>query len=195
MRKLNKKELIIASHNDGKISEIKELLNFFDIKTVSSKGLNLIEPEENGSTFIENAIIKARSAAKHSNYIALSDDSGLEVHSLNNDPGIYSARWAGENKDFNAAMKKINTLLNQKGAKTSDLRKASFVCSLCICWPDNHIEYVEERVNGTIVWPPRGNKKFGEMSSEEKHSWSPTKIGLSHRAKAFSKLVELYIEQ
>jgi XTP/dITP diphosphohydrolase len=210
MRKLNKKELIIASHNDGKISEIKELLNFFDIKTVSSKGLNLIEPEENGSTFIENAIIKARSAAKHSNYIALSDDSGLEVHSLNNDPGIYSARWAGENKDFNAAMKKINTLLNQKGAKTSDLRKASFVCSLCICWPDNLIEYVEERVNGTIVWPPRGNlgfgydsiflpdnhtKTFGEMSSEEKHSWSPTKIGLSHRAKAFSKLVELYIEQ
>ncbi len=143
MRKLNKKELIIASHNDGKISEIKELLNFFDIKTVSSKDLNLIEPEENGSTFIENAIIKAKSAAKHSSYIALSDDSGLEVHSLNNDPGIYSARWAGVNKDFNGAMKKINTLLNQKGAKTSDLRKASFVCSLCICWPENHIEYVE----------------------------------------------------
>tara|TARA_Y100000590_G_scaffold452259_1_gene595101 strand:- start:84322 stop:84945 length:624 start_codon:yes stop_codon:yes gene_type:complete len=204
MRLFSDKKILIASHNEGKISEIKELLYKFDIQTTCSKDYNLPEPIEDGNTFEENAYIKARSASELTDMVALSDDSGLEVEALNNQPGIYSARWAGEDKDFDSAMLKINNMLEKNKAAS---RKARFVCALCLYWPDGIFEYFVGKVEGTIVWPPRGeygfgydsiflpdglDKTFGEISSSEKHSWSPDKPGLSHRARAFSKFVNIF---
>lgn len=194
-RKLGPGDLIIASHNDGKIREINALVAPFDIVAVSAKKIGLIDPEETGSTFVENAAIKARAAAQGANRPALADDSGLEVTALSGAPGIFSARWAGEPRDFNYAMKKVQSALTESG--TEDF-SARFVCVLCLAWPDGHEETFEGEVHGRLVFPPRGEKGFGydpifipdgydvtfaEMDPEEKHA-------ISHRADAFRKLMK-----
>lgn len=198
--------LVIATHNSGKLAEMRELLTPYGIEAVSAGELNLPEPEETGTTFAANARIKAEAAAKATGLPAFADDSGLCVDALDGQPGIYSARWAGPSKDFTAAMSQIERLLQERGATEPAQRKAHFVSALCVAWPDGHFEEVEERVNGTMVWPPRGDagfgydpaflpdghgRTFGEMTSIEKHGLPPLGLGLSHRAKAFVKLAEI----
>jgi XTP/dITP diphosphohydrolase len=198
-------KLVIATHNPGKLAEMRELLAPYGIDAISAGDLGLGEPEETGETFAANARIKALAAARVVKLPAFADDSGLAVDALDGAPGIYSARWAGENKDFLAAISRVERLLQERGATTPDQRKAHFVSALCIAWPDDHIEEVEARVDGTLVWPPRGTagfgydpaflpdghtRTFGEMSSVEKHGLPPIGLGLSHRARAFVKLAE-----
>src|SRR6201996_5384829 len=197
--------LVIATHNPGKLAEMRELLAPYGIEAVSAGELGLGEPEETGTTFQANARIKAIAAAQATKLPSLPDDSGLVVDALDGAPGIYSARWAGPSKDFNAAMTRIERLLGERGANEPAQRKAHFVSALCVAWPDGHIEEVEARVDGTLVWPPRGSagfvyapmslpdgfeRPFGEMSSIEKHGLPPLGKGLSHRARAFVKLAE-----
>lgn len=185
-------KLVIASHNPGKVREIGELLAPFGAEVISASELGLPEPVEDGDTFVANAEIKAIAAAKAANLPALADDSGLAVHALGGDPGIYSARWAGPDKDFSLAMKKVEEALENK-----EDRSAHFACALTLCWPDGHMESFEGQVHGTMTWPPRGDKGFGydptfiadgmditfaEMDPAAKHA-------ISHRASAFKKLV------
>jgi XTP/dITP diphosphohydrolase len=199
-------KLVIATHNPGKLVEMRELLAPHGIEAVSAGELGLAEPDETGTTFIANARIKAVAAAQIAKLPAFADDSGLVVDALDGAPGIYSARWAGQAKDFNAAMTRIERLLQERGADTPDRRKAHFVSALCVAWPDDHLEEVEARVDGTLVWPPRGtagfgydpaflpdgyDRTFGEMTSIEKHGLPPLGLGLSHRARAFVKLAEI----
>ncbi|MCW5692194.1 MAG: non-canonical purine NTP pyrophosphatase [Pseudolabrys sp.] len=182
---------------------MRELLAPYNIAATSAAELNLPEPDETGTTFAANARIKAMAAAKATGRAAFADDSGLSVDALAGDPGIYSARWAGPDKDFRGAMNQIQTLLIEKGATTPEQRRAHFIAALCIAWPDGHVEEVEGRVDGRIVWPPLGNKgfgydplflpdgherTFGEMTADEKHGLPPKGMGLSHRARAFVKL-------
>jgi XTP/dITP diphosphohydrolase len=148
--------LVVASHNQGKVREIRELLASFKADVISAGELNLPEPEETESTFIGNAKLKALAAAKASGLPALSDDSGLAVSALDGAPGIYSARWAGPSKDFTAAMLRVE----KEMAGTAD-RSAKFVCALALCWPDSHCEVFEGEVHGTLSFPPRGRKGFG----------------------------------
>lgn len=191
-RKFEGGKLIIASHNPGKVREIGELLAPFGANVVSAGELGLPEPVEDGATFIDNAKIKALAAATASGHVALADDSGLCVHGLDGDPGVYSARWAGEGKDFTVAMQKVEEAL----AGIED-RSAHFACALTLAWPDGHTESYEGQVHGAMTWPMRGQKGFGydptfipdgfdltfaEMDPTEKHA-------MSHRAKAFKKLV------
>ena len=202
-------QLVIATHNPGKLAEMRELLAPYGIEAVSAGELGLGEPDETGTTFAANARIKAIAAAQATKLPAFADDSGLVVDALDGAPGIYSARWAGPTKDFNAAMAQIERLLQERGATTSDKRKAHFVSALCVAWPDHHLEEVEARADGTLVWPPRGNagfgydpaflpdghgRTFGEMTSIEKHGLPPLGLGLSHRARAFVKLAEICLE-
>jgi XTP/dITP diphosphohydrolase len=197
--------LVIATHNPGKLAEMRELLSPHGIEAVSAGDLGLAEPEETGSTFRENARIKAVSAATTAQAPAFSDDSGLVVDALGGEPGIYSARWAGPAKDFAAAMAEVERRLGERGATAPANRKAHFISALCVAWPDGHLEEFEGRVDGVLVWPPRGAKgfgydpmflpdgydrTFGEMTSEEKHGLPPRGLGLSHRARAFRKLAE-----
>ena len=197
--------VVIATHNTGKLREMHELLAPYGIATQSAGELGLPEPEETGKTFAENARIKAIAAARASGKPAFADDSGLVVDALDGEPGIHSARWAGPDKDFRAAMNRIQTLLIERGAKTPEQRRAHFIAALCLAWPDGHIEDFEGRVDGVAVWPPRGDKgfgydplfrpngfdtTFGQMSAEEKHGLPPQGQGLSHRARAFMKLAE-----
>ncbi len=185
-------QLVIASHNPGKAREIAELLAPYGVAVTTVAALGLPEPEETGRTFADNARIKARAAAKGSGVPALADDSGLEVKALGGRPGVESARLAGPAKDFALAMRKIEDELG--GARD---RRANFTCALALCWPDGHCEEFEGRVEGTLVWPPRGtfgfgydpvfvanghSITFGEMAPEKKHA-------ISHRADAFRKLV------
>lgn len=198
--------LVIATHNSGKLAEMRELLAPYGIEAVSAGELNLPEPEETGTTFVANARIKAEAAANATGLPAFADDSGLCVDALDGQPGILSARWAGPSKDFMAAMTQIERLLQERGATEPAQRKAHFVSALCVAWPDGHLEEVEERVNGAMVWPPRGDagfgydpaflpdghgRTFGEMTSIEKHGLPPLGLGLSHRARAFVKLAEI----
>jgi XTP/dITP diphosphohydrolase len=198
--------LVIATHNPGKLAEMRELLAPHGIEAVSAGELGLDEPEETGKTFMANARIKAIAAAKAAKLPAFADDSGLVVDALDGAPGIYSARWAGPNKDFNDAMNRIERLLQERGATAPDKRGAHFVSALCVAWPDDHLEEVEARADGTLVWPPRGTagfgydpmfqpdgytRTFGEMTSIEKHGLPPLGLGLSHRARAFVKLAEI----
>ena len=184
--------LVIASHNPGKVREIGELLKPFDVLVQSAINLHLDEPEEDGSTFAENAALKAKTSANSLGIPALADDSGLSICALNGDPGIYSARWASPKKDFASAMKKIESLLC-----ADSIRTAHFTCALALAWPDGHTEIFEGHVKGSLVWPPRGNlgfgydpmflpdghcKTFGEMDPSNKHT-------IGHRAMAFRKLV------
>jgi XTP/dITP diphosphohydrolase len=197
--------VVIATHNPGKLREMRELLAPYGIATQSAAELGLPEPEETGATFAENARIKAVAAARASGKPAFADDSGLVVDALDGEPGIHSARWAGPDKDFRAAMNRIQTLLIERGAKTPEQRHAHFIAALCLAWPDGHVEDFEGRVDGIAVWPPRGDMgfgydpifrpdgldiTFGQMSAEEKHGLPPQGRGLSHRARAFIKLAE-----
>jgi XTP/dITP diphosphohydrolase len=202
--------LVIATHNPGKLAEMRELLAPHGIDAISAGDLGLPEPEETGTSFRANAAIKAQAAAQAAQLPAFADDSGLVVNALDGAPGIYSARWAGESKDFNAAMARVERLLQERGATTPEQRKAHFVSALCVAWPDDHLEEVEARIDGTLVWPPRGtagfgydpfflpdgyDRTFGEMTSVEKHGLPPHGLGLSHRARAFVKLQELCLLQ
>lgn len=202
--------LVIATHNPGKLAEMRELLAPYGIAAVSAGELGLAEPDETGTTFQANARIKAIAAAQVAKLPAFADDSGLAVDALKGQPGIYSARWAGEKKDFHGAMARIERLLQEHGATTPEQRKAHFVSALCVAWPDGHLEEVEARVDGTLVWPPRGiagfgydpaflpdghTRTFGEMTSDEKHGLPPRGMGLSHRAKAFVQLAEMCLER
>lgn len=195
MRKLLPGKLVIASHNEGKVREIRALLAPYGIEPVSAGMLGLPEPEETGTSFAANAELKARASADLSGFPALADDSGLCVEALGGDPGIFSARWAGPDKDFALAMRLVEEHLERAGPEAG--RDAHFVCALSLCWPDGHIETFEGRVDGTLVWPPRGKRgfgydpmfqplgheiSFGEMDPEAKHA-------MSHRADAFRKLV------
>ncbi|MGJ4930920.1 RdgB/HAM1 family non-canonical purine NTP pyrophosphatase [Bradyrhizobium sp. HKCCYLS2038] len=202
--------IVIATHNAGKLAEMRELLAPHGVEAVSAGELGLGEPDETGDTFQANARIKAVAAAEAAQLPAFADDSGIVVHALDGAPGIYSARWAGPTKDFGAAMAQIERLLQERGAASADKRTAHFVSALCVAWPDGHVEEVEARVDGTLVWPPRGNagfgydpmflpdgfdRTFGEMTSIEKHGLPPLGLGLSHRARAFVKLAEICLEQ
>jgi XTP/dITP diphosphohydrolase len=197
--------VVIATHNPGKLREMRELLAPYGIATQSAHELGLPEPDETGATFTENARIKARAAARTSGKPAFADDSGLVVEALGGEPGIHSARWAGPDKDFRAAMNRIQTLLIERGANSPEKRRAHFVAALCLAWPDGHVEDFEGRVDGVAIWPPRGDKgfgydplfrpdgfdiTFGQMSADEKHGLPPQGRGLSHRARAFMKLAE-----
>jgi XTP/dITP diphosphohydrolase len=195
--------VVIATHNAGKLAEMRELLAPFGIEAVSAGELGLPEPDETGTMFAENAAIKAHAAAKASGLPAFADDSGLCVAALDGAPGLFSARWAGKPADFPAAMARIEQELERRGGGD---RRAHFVSALVVAWPDGHDELFEGRIQGTLVWPPRGDKgfgydpmfqpegqtrTFGELSSDEKHGidWSaPDPQPLSHRARAFLDL-------
>jgi XTP/dITP diphosphohydrolase len=201
--------LVIATHNPGKLAEMRQLLAPYGIDATSAAELALAEPEETGMTFRDNARIKAETAAKAARAPAFADDSGLAVDALGGAPGIHSARWAGPDRNFHRAMEMIEQKLQRCGATTPERRKAHFVSALTIAWPDGHVEDFEAAVDGTLVWPPRGEqgfgydpmflpdghtRTFGEMSSEEKHGLPPRGKGLSHRARAFLKLAEACLE-
>lgn len=191
--------LVVASHNQGKVREIKALLGPHGIEPVSAGDLGLPEPEETGTTFRANAELKARAAADASGHPALADDSGLWVNALNGDPGIYSARWAGPQKDFAVAMARVESALRDKRATDFS---AKFVCALSLAMPSrdkriSEMQTFEGEVNGTLVFPPRGDQgfgydpifiadgetlTFGEMEPHKKHA-------MSHRARAFAKLL------
>jgi len=191
-------KLVIASHNPDKVREIAALLAPHGLNVVSAASLGLPEPAETGATFTENAVLKATAAAAASGLPVLADDSGISVTALGGQPGIYSARWAGPNKDFAVAMRRVEQELGveQELAGATD-RSATFVSVLCLAWPDGRYETFEGRVEGTLVWPPRGDngfgydpmfmpedrqQTFGEMEPAAKHA-------LSHRARAFAKLL------
>jgi len=184
--------LVIASHNPGKVDEIVALLAPFDAAVVAAQSLDIPEPEETGDTFEANAALKARAAVEAAGLPALADDSGLVVPALGGAPGIYSARWAGPAKNFRVAMERVNRELGDGD------RSASFVAVLALAWPDGHVEVFRGEVSGTLTWPPRGDRgfgydpmfipvggalTFGELDPAEKHR-------ISHRARAFAKLVE-----
>jgi len=198
-------DLVIATHNPGKLREMRELLAPYGVAATSAGELGLAEPAETGTTFRANARIKAEAAAQATGRPAFADDSGLAVDALDGAPGIHSARWAGPAKDFASAMRKVDAELRARGADAPDARRAHFVSALCVAWPDGHAEEFEARVDGTLVWPPRGDKgfgydpmflpdghalTFGEMSAQDKHGLPPQGLGLSHRARAFLKLAE-----
>jgi XTP/dITP diphosphohydrolase len=202
-RKLSPGKLVIASHNAGKVREIRALLEPYGIEPVSAADLNLPEPEETGTTFAENALLKAHSAAQGSGLPALSDDSGLCVAALGGAPGVYTADWAerqgfegGAGRDWYLAMGKVEGKLAEQGPDVD--RSCYFTCTLALAWPDGHEEVFAGRVQGTLTWPPRGTMGFGydpvfvplgrtqsfaELDRAEKHA-------ISHRADAFAKLVK-----
>jgi XTP/dITP diphosphohydrolase len=195
--------LVIATHNPGKLREMRELLAPYGIEAVSAAELGLPEPAETGASFRDNARIKATAAATATRLPAFADDSGLAVDALGGAPGIHSARWAGADKNFMRAMEAIESMLADHGADRPALRTAQFVSALCVAWPDGHVEEFEGVVEGTLVWPPRGTagfgydpmflpdghtRTFGEMTGDEKHGLPPQGHGLSHRARAFLEL-------
>ena len=198
-RRFREKELVIASHNAGKAREIAELLEPFDIKVLSAADLGLPEPEETGLTFAANAELKAVAATRVARLPALADDSGLSVWALDGEPGIYSARWAGPDRDFGLAMQKVEEAL-----RGNEDRSASFFCNLCLAWPDGETIAFEGRIDGTLVWPPRGDRGFGydpmfcpQGEEETFGEMDPTrKHAMSHRARAFEQFVaQVFVEQ
>ncbi len=202
MARIADTELVIATHNPGKVAEISDLLGPYGISVKSALELGLDEPEETGETFEENALIKARAAARAADLPALADDSGLAVDLLDGAPGIYSARLAGPGKDFGLAMGRVHDMLIEKGSNITESARgtsptAKFICVLALAWPEGEAETFAGEVAGAIVWPPRGEQgfgydpifqphgekqTFGEMGPEIKHA-------MSHRADAFQKLV------
>lgn len=202
--------LVLATHNAGKLAEFQELFSPFGLDLVSAGDLGLPEPEETGKTFVDNARLKAHASAKAANLIALADDSGLCVDALGGDPGIYTARWAGPDRNFNIGMKRVEDALQAANATMPGTRGGSFNATLCLALPDGRDMIFEGIAKGTLVWPPRGELgfgfdptfmpdgfdiTFGEMPSEVKHSWAKGQPGLSHRARAFAKLVEACCER
>ena len=204
--------IIIATHNAGKLREMRELLAPFGIEATSAGERGLPVPDETGHMFSENAAIKAHAAAQATGLPALSDDSGLCVAALDCAPGLFSADWA-VNKDFVPAMEKVERELQKRGATMPEQRRAYFVSALVVAWPDGHEEIFEGRVHGVVVWPPRGEKgfgydpifvpdgaqlSFGEMSAQEKHGidWlAAPDNALSHRARAFVALARACLEE
>lgn len=199
-RSFTHKKLLIASGNEGKVNEISRLLERFNVEVLSAAEFDLPEPEETGSTFVENAVLKAKYYSKKTNLPALADDSGLCVEVLKGAPGVFSARWAGENKDFVAAMNRVRdeVRLLQSTDNNTFNNNAKFMCTLALHWPDEHTETFEGVVEGTLTFPPRGsagfgydpifipkgyNQTFAEISADEKQK-------ISHRANAFAKLVD-----
>lgn len=186
--------LVVASHNEGKVREIKALLGPHGIQPISAGSLGLPEPEETGSTFAANAELKAHASAKGSGHAALADDSGLCVDALDGAPGIYSARWAGPAKDFRVAMNRIHDELRHKGLTTS---AAKFVCALCVALPSGESQVFQGEVHGHLTFPPRGRNGFGydpifiaDGMEETFAQIDPArKHAMSHRAKAFEKLL------
>ena len=213
MRKLDTRTIVVASHNAGKIREIADLIGPFGFSAKSAAGLNFEEPDETGTTFEENAAIKALASAKASGLPALSDDSGIVIDALDGAPGVYTANWAERedgSRDFDMAMEKVEKALAERGAAKPEQRTARFVSVLCLAWPDGHTEIFRGEVEGKVVWPPRGTQgfgydpvfqpdgydvTFGEMSAEQKHGWKPgDSQALSHRARAFKRFVETCLE-
>jgi XTP/dITP diphosphohydrolase len=199
MRPLEGKRIVVASHNKGKLAEIAALIGPYGFEARPAAEYGLPEPEETGTTFEENAYIKAFVAASATGLPALSDDSGLAVDALGGEPGVYTADWAetGNGRDFSLAMRKVEDLLREKGATTPAERTGRFVSVICLAWPDGHADYFRGEVEGVLVWPPRGEKgfgydpvflpdgharTFGEMTVEEKQGGAEP---LSHRARAF----------
>ncbi|MER8953098.1 RdgB/HAM1 family non-canonical purine NTP pyrophosphatase [Mesorhizobium sp. M0833] len=202
-------KIVVASHNAGKLREFTDLMAPFGIEAKSAKEYGLPEPDETGTTFEQNALIKALAAAKATGLPALSDDSGLCVDALDGAPGVYTANWAETpdgSRDFGMAMQRTEVALQEVGAITPAQRKGRFVAVICLAFPDGQAEYFRGEVEGTLVWPPRGElgfgydpvflpdgfeKTFGEMSAEEKHGWKPGQpTALSHRARAFQKFAQ-----
>ena len=200
-KKINDQQLIIASHNKGKVKEISDLLSEYSLRVSSSEDYGMAEPEENGSSFEENALIKAVETSRYCGLVALSDDSGLCVNALGGEPGIYSARWAGPKKDFLKASKDIEKRLTELGS--SDY-SAYFICALAICWPDGKNKVFEGRINGTLTFPPRGKFGFGydPIFIPEGHDKTFAEMDpiykdkISHRSKAFELFSkELLVEK
>ena len=194
-RQFAEDKLVIATHNAGKMKEIGLLFSGFNFAILSANDLDLPEPDETEDSFIGNAVLKARAATIASGYAALADDSGLAVAGLGGAPGVFSARWAGPNRDFNVAMSAVEQAL--KKANSDDMR-AEFICALALVWPDGHAVTVEGKIQGVVTFPARGTKgfgydpifqpdghniSFGEMEPDAKHA-------ISHRANAFSKLIK-----
>jgi XTP/dITP diphosphohydrolase len=191
-RRFTGTELVIATHNPGKLVEIGALLAPFSIRVTGAAALGLPEPEETGDSFEANAALKANAAARETGRPALADDSGLVVPALDGAPGIFSARWAGPNKDFAAAMRRVEDGL----AGTAD-RRAYFVAVLALAFPDGHVELFRGEANGRLVWPPRGSRGFGydpifvhEGMDKTYGEIDPVlKHRISHRAVAFDRMV------
>lgn len=209
MRPLESRQIVVATHNSGKLREFAGLMAPFGFEAQSAGELGLPEPEETGTTFEENAYIKALAAAKATGKPALSDDSGLCVDALGGQPGIYTANWAEVpegGRDFAIAMQRAEVAMQEVGAREPRQRSGRFVAVICLAWPDGHAEFFRGEVEGHLVWPPRGDqgfgydpvfvpdgheRSFGEMSADEKHGWTPGKgEALSHRARAFRKFAQ-----
>ena len=197
MRKLTGQKIVVATHNKGKLEEFAQLLKPFGVTAVSAGELGLAEPEETENTFAGNARVKAVAAMQASGLIALSDDSGLCVKALNGDPGVHTADWAGPDRDWNRAMRLVEEKLQAAGATAPDQRRAEFVCTLCVMWPDGEERLFEGRAPGHLTWPPRGTlghgydpmfvpdggtRTFAELDPADKNN-------ISHRAKALEGLV------
>ncbi|HLJ71028.1 MAG TPA: RdgB/HAM1 family non-canonical purine NTP pyrophosphatase [Roseiarcus sp.] len=201
--------LVAATHNSGKLRELRDLLGPYSVEVVSAGALGLPEPDETGENFVANAEIKAMAAARAAGLPALADDSGLCVDALDGAPGIYSARWAGGGKDFSGAMRRVEDELRKKNAPPP--WRAYFVSALALAWPDDHIERFEGRVDGALVFPPRGahgfgydpifvpdghRLSFGEMTAEAKHGLpADGSRALSHRARAFQDLARACLDR
>ncbi len=200
-------KLVLATHNAGKLNELKELLEPFGLELLSAGELGLPEPDETGTTFAETARIKAHATAEASGLLALADDSGLSVDAIGGKPGVYTANWAsnGTGRDYAVGMRRVEDALQAAGATTPKDRRGSFNATLCLAHPDGRDVLFEGKVDGTLVWPPRGDKgfgfdpvfmpdgydiTFGEMPSSAKHSFVRGQTGLSHRARAFAKFVD-----
>lgn len=199
--------LVLATHNAGKLAELQELLKPFGLDLTSAGELGLPEPEETGTTFAENARIKAHATAKASGILSLADDSGLSVDAIGGKPGVYTANWAeaGGVRDYAIGMRRVEDALQAANATTPAERRGAFNATLCLAHPDGRDVLFVGKVEGTLVWPPRGDKgfgfdpvfmpdgydiTFGEMPSARKHSWAPGQSGLSHRARAFARFVD-----
>ncbi|QND57731.1 RdgB/HAM1 family non-canonical purine NTP pyrophosphatase [Mesorhizobium huakuii] len=209
MHTLDGKKIVVASHNAGKLREFADLMGPFGFEAKSAKDYGLPEPDETGTTFEENAYIKALAAAQATGLPALSDDSGLCVDALDGAPGVYTANWAETpdgSRDFAMAMQRTEVALQEVGAASAEQRKGRFVAVICLAFPDGEAEYYRGEAEGTLVWPPRGelgfgydpvflpngfDKTFGEMTAEQKHGWKPGQpTALSHRARAFQKFAQ-----
>lgn len=206
MRALEGRKIVVASHNAGKLKEFADLMGPFGLEAKSAREYGLPEPDETGTTFEENAYIKAHAAAKATGLPALSDDSGLVIDALGGAPGVYTANWAETpdgTRDFGMAMQRAEVAMQEVGAVEPGERKGRFVAVICLAWPDGDAEYFRGEAEGTLVWPPRGTsgfgydpvflpdghqRTFGEMTAGEKHGWRPGQAqALSHRARAFQK--------
>lgn len=209
MKDLSAKRIVVASHNAGKLREFADLMGPFGFEARSAKEFGLPEPDETGTTFEENAYIKAHAAAVATGLPAMSDDSGLCIDALGGQPGVYTADWATQpdgSRDFGLAMQRAEVAMQEVGASEPAQRTGRFVAVICLCFPDGEAEYFRGEAEGTLVWPPRGELgfgydpvfkpvghdiTFGEMTAEQKHGWKPGQAeALSHRARAFQKFAE-----